>query len=82
MIATPAPPTDEIVRRKVTASGVIWLRGHAYYISRRLAGQTIGARISDDRLIVDTTVPLRKEYILAQAQHGPLRRARGWRTIG
>ena len=80
MIAREASPANEIVRRKVTASGVIWLRGHAYYISRRLAGQTIGAQIADGRLIVDTTVPLRKEYVLALSESGPLRRARGWRT--
>jgi hypothetical protein len=31
-------------------------------------------------MIVDTTVPLRKEYVLALSESGPLRRARGWRT--
>ena len=40
-------------RRKVTASGVIWVQGHAYYVSRRLAGQVIPIEIVDGRLTID-----------------------------
>jgi hypothetical protein len=50
--------------RKVTASGVIWVQGHAYYVSRRLAGHVIPIEIVDGRLTIDVTIPLRKVYRL------------------
>lgn len=73
-------PTEAIIVRKVTISGVIWVDGHAYYVSRRLAGQSIPVRVSHGRILVDTQVPLRKEYALAQRTAvARLRRPRGWR---
>ena len=75
------PVVVATVRRKVTASGVIWLDGRSYYVSRRLAGRTIPISISDGKLIVEATVPLRKEYSLPSQQPGAtLRRPRGWRV--
>ena len=64
--------------RKVTASGVIWVQGHAYYVSRRLAGHVIPIEIVDGRLTIDVTIPLRKVYRLPKgsatktppAEHG------------
>ena len=50
--------------RKVTASGVIWVQGQAYYVSRRLAGHVIPIKIVDGRLTIDVTIPLRKVYRL------------------
>lgn len=71
---------DEIVRRKVTASGVIWLDGQAYYVSRRLAGRTILIRLSGGKLLVETAIPLRKEYSLPSGFRGAARRPRGGRN--
>ncbi len=50
--------------RKVTASGVIWVEGQAYYVSRRLAGHVIPIDIADGRLTIDVSIPLRKVYRL------------------
>jgi hypothetical protein len=50
--------------RKVTSSGVIWVDGHAYYVSRHLAGSVIPIDIDDGRLVIDVTIPLRKVYRL------------------
>lgn len=72
--------TEAIIVRKVTVSGVIWVDGRAYYVSRRLAGQTIPVRVSQGRMVVDAHVPLRKEYVLARGTAVTrLRRPRGWR---
>ena len=59
--------------RKVTASGVIWVQGQAYYVSRRLAGHVIPIDIVDGRLTIDVTIPLRKVYRLPKgpAAKGP-----------
>ena len=67
---------EGIFRRKVTASGVIWLGGRAYYVSRRLAGTTIPVTIGSGRLVVEASVPLRKEYRLPNI----FRRPRGCRA--
>ena len=80
MMTATAMPKDSIVRRKVTASGVIWLDGRSYYVSRRLSGCTIPVTVANGRLVVEVEVPLRKEYSLpprsfAAAVRGP----RGWR---
>ena len=50
--------------RKVTASGVIWVQGQAYYVSRRLAGHVIPIDIVDGRLTIEVAIPLRKVYCL------------------
>ena len=69
-----APRTDVRIRRKVTASGVIWLDGRSYYVSRRLAGRTIPIRIGDGKLVVDVAIPLHKEYSLPrQVSAAPVR---------
>jgi hypothetical protein len=57
-------PSEKTIRRKVTSSGVIWLEGRSYYVSRRLAGRTISVRIGGGKLVVDVAVPLHKEYSL------------------
>jgi hypothetical protein len=79
MMAMSARPDEEVIRRKVTASGVIWLDGRAYYISRRLAGRTVAVTIGNDKLVVDTMIPLHKEYSLPRSGSAP-RRPRGWRA--
>jgi hypothetical protein len=81
MTAT-APTREETVRRKVTASGVIWLDGHSYYVSRRLAGRTIPIKLIGGKLLVEATIPLRKEYALPRRSSGPVRQPRGWRRYG
>jgi hypothetical protein len=70
---------DRTIRRKVTASGVIWLDGRSYYVSRRLAGRTIPIQIDGGKLIVDATIPLRKEYSLPRSP-GADNRSRTWRA--
>jgi hypothetical protein len=35
------------LHRKVTSSGVIWLHGRSYYVSRRLVGHVIPIAIDD-----------------------------------
>ena len=83
MMTISAMAIDLTIRRKVTASGVIWLDGCSYYVSRRLSGRTIPVRISEGTLIVDATVPLHKEYSLPKAERSTtIRRPRGWRRIG
>ncbi len=73
-------PTETRVRRKVTASGVIWLDGRSYYVSRRLAGRTIPLQIDAGKLVVDVAIPLHKEYQLPRQVAGsPVRGPRGWR---
>jgi hypothetical protein len=82
MMTVSAMAIDATIRRKVTASGVIWLDGRSYYVSRRLSGRTIPVKISDGKLIVEATVPLRKEYSLPAAeQSATIRRPRGWRGL-
>jgi hypothetical protein len=64
------------LRRKVTSSGVVWVHGRSYYVSRRLAGRTIPIEIRQGVLVIDVVVPLRKEYRL------PKRMASGAATDG
>jgi hypothetical protein len=82
MMTLTAPAHEETVRRKVTASGVIWLDGRSYYVSRRLAGRTIPIKLVGGRLLVEATIPLRKEYPLPRQSSGAVRRPRGWRVNG
>lgn len=65
--------------RKVTASGVIWVHGRAFYVSRRLAGHRIPIQIVDGRLIIEVAVPLRKVYRVGRPDEAlpPLRQTRG-----
>jgi hypothetical protein len=75
-MATGPSPAEQTIRRKVTASGVIWLDGRSYYVSRRLAGRTVPVKIGSGKLVVDATIPLRKEYSLPR-RAAPVRRPRG-----
>lgn len=50
--------------RKVARSGHISFEGRPYFISKALAGQYIRLMVSEDRLIVDATISLHKEYRL------------------
>lgn len=58
------PAGASIFSRKVARSGHISYEGRPYFISKALAGRYIRLVILDDRLIVDTSIPLHKEYAL------------------
>jgi hypothetical protein len=58
------PPGASIFSRKVARSGHISFEGRPYFISKTLAGRYIRLIVVADRLIVDTTIPLHKEYLL------------------
>lgn len=59
------PEGASIFSRKVARSGHISYEGHPYFISKTLAGRYIRLIVLDDRLIVDASIPLHKEYLLA-----------------
>lgn len=59
------PQGAGICSRKVARSGHISFEGHPYFVSKSLAGRYIRLVILEDRLIVDTAIPLHKEYQLA-----------------
>jgi hypothetical protein len=71
-VSTPAPgegsgPALEgasILSRKVARSGHISYEGRPYFISKALAGRYIRLIVLADRLIVDASIPLHKEYPL------------------
>jgi hypothetical protein len=58
------PEGANIFSRKVARSGHISYEGRPYFISKALAGRYIRLIVLDDRLIVDTSIPLHKEYPL------------------
>ena len=58
------PKGASIFSRKVARSGHISYEGRPYFISKALAGRYIRLVVLDDRLIVDTAIPLHKEYSL------------------
>ena len=58
------PEGANIFSRKVARSGHISYEGRPYFISKTLAGRYIRLIVVADRLIVDTTIPLHKEYQL------------------
>ena len=79
-MAASGPPAEGTILRKVTASGVIWLDGRAYYISRRLTGRTVAVKLGGGKLVVDVTIPLHREYSLpGRAVAAPLRPPRATR---
>ncbi len=53
-----------IFSRKVARSGHISYEGRPYFVSKALAGRYIRLVVLADRLIVDTSIPLHKEYPL------------------
>lgn len=59
------PTGASIFSRKVARSGHISYEGRPYFISKALAGRYIRLVVLDDRLIVDTFIPLHKEYALS-----------------
>jgi hypothetical protein len=61
------PDGTAILSRKVARSGHISYDGRPYFISKSLAGRYIRLIVAPDRLIVDTAIPLHKEYPLAEA---------------
>ena len=58
------PEGANIFSRKVARSGHISFEGRPYFISKTLAGRYIRLVVLADRLIVDTSIPLHKEYSL------------------
>lgn len=58
------PEGASIFSRKVARSGHISYEGRPYFISKALAGRYIRLVVLTDRLIVDTAIPLHKEYSL------------------
>jgi hypothetical protein len=62
--STMLPAGASIFSRKVARSGHISFEGRPYFISKALAGRYIRLVIIADRLIVDTSIPLHKEYSL------------------
>ena len=58
------PASANIFSRKVARSGHISYEGRPYFISKSLAGRYIRLVVLADRLIVDASIPLHKEYQL------------------
>ena len=58
------PEGASILSRKVARSGHISYEGRPYFISKALAGHYIRLVVLADRLIVDASIPLHKEYPL------------------
>ncbi|MBV9688123.1 MAG: hypothetical protein JO202_00260 [Ktedonobacteraceae bacterium] len=58
------PEGASIFSRKVARSGHISYEGRPYFVSKALAGRYIRLVVLADRLIVDTSIPLHKEYSL------------------
>ncbi len=58
------PENANIFSRKVARSGHISYGGRPYFISKSLAGRYIRLIVLADRLIVDASIPLHKEYRL------------------
>ncbi len=58
------PEGANIFSRKVARSGHISFEGRPYFLSKALAGRYIRLVVLSDRLIVDTSIPLHKEYRL------------------
>jgi hypothetical protein len=59
---TMLPAGASIFSRKVARSGHISFEGRPYFISKALAGRYVRLVVIADRLIVDTSIPLHKEY--------------------
>lgn len=50
------------ILRKVSRSGHISYKSHLYFVTKALAGKTIRLLVTDDSLILDISIPMRKEY--------------------
>jgi hypothetical protein len=77
-----APAATIRLHRKVTSSGVIWLQGRPCYVSRLLAEHVIPIEIHEGTLVIDATVPLRKEYWLPRGAGAAPDRVRLIRVMG
>src|SRR2546421_10143723 len=64
-VNTVLPEGASIFSRKVARSGHISYEGRPYFISKALAGRYIRLVVLGDRLIIDASIPLHKEYPLA-----------------
>ena len=58
------PEGASVFSRKVARSGHISFEGRPYFISKTLAVRYIRLVVLADRLIVDASIPLHKEYPL------------------
>jgi hypothetical protein len=58
------PENANIFSRKVARSGHISYGGRPYFVSKSLAGRYIRLIVLADRLVVDASIPLHKEYQL------------------
>jgi hypothetical protein len=60
------PPAEgtTVVWRKVTRSGHISYEGRPYFVSKTLAGKTLRIVEADGRLVIDTCIPVHKEFQL------------------
>ncbi|TMC20309.1 MAG: hypothetical protein E6J34_13110 [Chloroflexi bacterium] len=58
------PEGARVHTRKVARSGHIFYKGRPYFVSKVLAGSSICLIVLADRLIIDATIPLHKEYPL------------------
>jgi len=58
------PEGASIFSRKVARTVHISYEGRPYFVSKALAGRYIRLVVLEDRLIVDTSIPLHKEYQL------------------
>jgi len=59
------PEGANIFSRQVARSGHISYEGRPYFISKGLAGRYLRLVVLADRLSVDASIPLHKEYPLA-----------------
>lgn len=58
------PDNANICIRKVARSGHISYDGRSFFISKTLAGHYIRLIIFGQRMIIDTSIPLHKEFSL------------------
>ncbi len=58
------PEGATIFSRKVARSGHISYEGRPYFVSKTLAGRYVRLVVLGNLLIVDTNIPLHKEYQL------------------
>jgi len=61
-----APEGATVHKRKVARSGHIFYKGRPYFVSKVLAGHSICLVVLKDRLIIDATISLHKEYPLVE----------------
>jgi len=58
------PANADVCIRKVARSGHISYDGRPFFISKTLAGHYIRLIIFGERMIIDTAIPLHKEFSL------------------